>query len=500
MKSKNHIILQAIIFSCFIVCIFALVGCSETTTSVSTLQMISNNMTKITNTLDNVKNIDNSELILSDFMDENKLERITTNKINENESSEAMNSYMAKISSLNNSVISTVELNNLLNNTKKEIYAKTSYVKALCNQNLDCKADFSDDQLNTLKDLNNTLIANNTRINLSRNEITNNFNSVKKDQNMYSSNPDYLNSRYTKLKTSLNTRLSYFYNLASGLDQVAEILCNNSYKCGLPYIADDYIFDEPELTDSVTTSSNNMNKETKTGFFKKNIDTYENAGTNMYGDYRNNPIYNKDNYLRNMNPGYGMGGYNMGYGGYGMYGIPYGYGMGGYNMGYGGMHNYVMPYYNGYIYPNINTFGSYKNIDTYRSREQLDKQQIQEQLENEQNLIQKDIENKDLRPMPYPMPRPQPIPRPYPTQKPIPNVEEKVEPDMANKPMPLPNFDEELNILEPKNENNDVITSSTQNVKPDIAKNEDEQFVDKQEEPKIEKIVDGDWVVYKIEF
>ena len=247
------------------------------------------------------------------------------------------------------------------------------------------------------------------------------------------------------------------------------------------FAADDYIFEE-KLDQNEPTQT--------TGILKKNIDTYENAGTNMYGDYRNNPIYNKDNYLKNTYPGYGMG-----YGGYGMYGygtMPYGYNMGNYGMGYG-MNNFGMPFNNSFLYPNINTFGSYKNIDTYRSRKKLDKEQ--EKDLQEQNIIQEEnYQEKILKPMPYPMPRPEPIPRPYPTQKPIEDIEIMNEEDLANKPMILPNFDEDIDIVEPKNETKETMT------KPEIAKNDEEQFVDNQKEPTIEKIVDGDWVVYRIEF
>ena len=488
MKKKSHTLLQILITSCFVLCIFILVGCSETNTTIGTLEMISNNMTKITNTLDNVKNIDNADLIISDFMDENDLSAVNSND-NVYNTSNAMNGYISKISSLNNSVISTIELNSVINNTKKQIYAQTSYIKALCNQNMDSKTEFSAEKLNSLRDLNNTIIANNTRINLSRNEITNNFNNVQKDQSIYSSNPEYLSSKYIKLKTSLNTRLSYFNNLSNSLDQLSDILCDNG-NCNYPYIADDYIFEDKN---TITASNSHIEENSKkTSLFKKNIDTYENAGTNMYGDYRNNPIYNKDNYLRNTNPGYGMG-----YGGYGMYGMPYGYNMGGYGMGYGGINGYGMPFNNGYIYPNINTFGTYKNIDTYRSREQLDKE-LEREI-NDGNDLQKDVYQYeiDLYPVPYPMPRPEPIPRPYPTQKPI---EDKIEPDLIHKPMILPSFDDEIEIKDNTNDQEEFTSSNLETIKPDTAKNDEEQFVDKQQEPKIKKIVDGDWVMYRIEF
>lgn len=478
MKSKKNLIIQSAVFLCFLVTMIVLVGCSSETTTNYVLEMISCNMTKVTNTLDNVKNIDNSDLIIQDFMDENDLTAIN-NDYSNIATTNAMGGYMAKITSLNNSVISTVELNNQLNNTKKQIYAKTNYVRALCHQNMDSKSELTTEQVNSLRDLSNMLMANNTRINLSRNEITNNFSNMQKSQKEYSSNPDILNSKYTKLKTSLNTRLSYYYNLSNGLDQITEILTQSNF----PYIADDYIFEDDEIID----------KTQPTGAIKKNIDTYENAGTNMYGDIRNNPIYNKDNYLKNVNPGYGMG-----YNGYGMYGnMPYGYGAGGYNMGYGGMQNFGMPFNNRYLYPNINTFGTYKNIDTYQSKDKLDKQEYNNDMYNEN--VSKDGENKhqqDMMPTPYPTPRPRPkpVPRPYPKEyPPIEDLQDNS--DLANVPMPLPLYDKDIEIMQ---EEKGYATDS--NIKPETAQNEDEQFVDSQQDPKIEKIVDGDYVVYRIEF
>lgn len=499
MKIKKKRILLTAIITSFILCALVLFGCSHASASINAFDMLANNMTKIANTLNNVKDIDNSELILNDFMQEGELSQINSAEItNNNSSTNAMNSYFAKITTLNNSVISTVELNSEINNTKQQIYSKSGYVKELCSQAKSNNINLSEDKLKSLKDLNTTLMINNTRINHSRNEINNNLKIVQKEQAYYSARPEYLASKYTKLKTSLNTRLSYYHNLSNSLDSITNILCENCGTSALPYIADDYFFEETQnnkLSNNAKPKENLPN-DNAMQTFTKNIDTYENAGTNIYGDPRNNPIYNKDNYLRNINPGYGMG--------YG-YGMPHAYNMGGYGMGYGmgygGMYNYGMPYNNGYLYPNINSFGTYKNIDTYKSRHELDNKSNNSSTSN--NISNKDgfTDDNALTPTTYPMPRPEPIPRPYPTQKPTQSAIEDVEPNIEHKPMPLPNFDEELDINQPNILNQDEFKPSNMtNSKPENAQNDDEQFVDKQEKPKIEKIIKDNWVIYSIEF
>ena len=432
---KNRKILTIVLFSAFIFCSIFLVGCSETN-SKNTFNSLMLNMTKISNTLDNVKNIETNELIISDFMDENELARIDSqNYIDKVATNGAMNSYITKISALNNNVITTIEVNDLINNKKRQIYAKSSYVKALCSQNLSAKVELKNSQLKTLGELNNIIMANNTRISLTRNEITNNLKNVSAIKNEYSSKPEQLNSRYTKLKTSLNTRLSYYNNLLSGLEEVSTILCK---EVEYPYISDDYII-EDELVEQ------NKDNSVKTGL-QKNIDTYENAGTNIYGDIRNNPAYNPDNYLKNFNPGYGM------YGG-GMNGFGYGgYGFNGYGInGFGGMYGYGMPYGGGYIYPNINTFGTYKNIDTYRSHKDWNKQQ--EEINQSEQVNETEDTNLNVTNDLF-------------TKKPRP------------KPMPY-KYDQERNTAPLENDDNE------------------DHFVDKQEQPKIEKIIDGQQIYKK---
>lgn len=389
---KNKKIISLILLSSFVVCAIFLVGCAETTTK-STLNSLMSNMVKVSNTLDNVQNIDNNELIISDFMNENELTLIDAKNDNLNQTNDAMKIYFSKISSLNNCVITTIDINNSLNNLKTKIYAKASQVKTLCTQSLDAKIELKNSQINTLQELNNNVIANNTRISLTRNEITNNFKNVSNIKEQYSSKPEQLNSRYTKLKNSLNTRLSYYDNLLSSLDEITKVLC---FEIDKP-ICDDYIFEKDDEEQNVTA---------KTGI-TKNIDTYENAGTNIYGDYRNNPVYNPDNYLKNYNPGYGMNNPNFGYGMNGFNGYPNGMYPNGYGMNGFGMNGYGLPYGYGYLYPNINTFGTYKNIDTYRSRKDLNKEQknFDEESDNQTNKEnineptskQKKLSKKDIK-------------------------------------------------------------------------------------------------------
>lgn len=424
---KNKVV-KIIISMAFIVCALILSGCGETTAN-NVFKITITNMNKISNTFDNVQDIDISELIIDDFMNENDLKKIDTlNYQDIVTTNNAMNTYVIKISSLNNNVVDTIEVNNIINNVKRQIYAKTSQIKSLCNQSLDAKVDLKNNQIKSLSELNNMIMVNNTRISLTRNEIINNLKNVKNIKKEYSSKPDQLNSRYTKLKTSLNTRLSYLNNMNSILEDMTILLSETS----------EFVLDSApykELYDD--------EKPIKAGL-TKNIDTYENAGTNIYGDYRNNPIYNPDNYLKNYNPGYGMGGfghnYGFGMGNYGMNGFgmngmyPNGFGMNGY-----GTYGYNMPYGNGYLYPNINTFGTYKNIDTYRSKKDLNKMQEKDNKKDTDIMADRDLGR----------PTPQPAPIPY------------------------NDFEKEKYISNTPEINNE---------------NDEDKFVDNQNEPKVEKI------------
>ena len=433
MKNK---ILTYILLTAFICCAILLCGCSATNTK-STLNSIMSNLDKVSTTLDKVQTIDQNDLIIDDFMSENELTFIETNQNSNIAKNEAMQTYFTKIAKLNNNVISTIEVNNSINSQKIKIFAYVSNIQAVCYQLLNNKCELDKKELNSLNELNNNISANTTRISLSRNEITNNYNNMHKIKQEYSTKPDQLNSRYTKLKTSLNTRLSYYNNLLNSLDDLSILLCEDSKP-----ICDDYLPDEKELT-------KNTNKSIETGI-RKNIDSYENAGTNIYGDYRNSPIYNPDNYLKNYNPGYGMTGPQMGgfgingYGGYGYGMYPNGYGVNGYN----GMYGYGMPYGGRYLYPNINTFGTYKNIDTYKSKKKLNKERKQEDIKynNDDSILHENNKSKSLTPNKYIMPP-------------------------ASKPTPMPYNGNDINNFFIKD-----IDNNNEN---------EEHFVDNQEEPKI---------------
>lgn len=435
---KNRKILTYVLMSAFIFCAIILCGCSETN-SKSTLNSIMTNLNRVSTILNNVQDLDQNDLIIDDFMNEKELEIIDTKLNNNLIKNEAMQSYITKITKLNNNVISTIEINNTIISYKMKIFTYVSDIKAICSQFLNNNKEFYKNELNSLNELNNNISANTTKISLSRNEITNNFNNMCKVKKEYSLKPDKLNTRYTKLKTSLNTRLSFYDNLLTSLDDMSKLLYDD-----FKPICDDYIPDENEIKDN--------NNSIKTGM-QKNIDTYENAGTNIYGDYRNNPIYNPDNYLKNYNPGYGMNGPQMG--GYGMngYGMPYGYGMypNGYGInGYNGMYGYGMPYGGKFLYPNINTFGTYKNIDTYRSKNELNKKYNQEDISNNNDDIStpENSDNTSLKQNNCIMPPQQPTPMPH--------------------------------------NNKNITNTFTKDINDD---ENEEHFVDKQEQPKVNQCI-----------
>lgn len=443
MKRKK--IVTYLLLSSFVLCAIFLVGCTDTNSN-NVITSVLNNMSKISTTLDKVQDIDANELIIDDFMNDRELYLIDANLNSKLVKNNAMNNYFIKISNLNNNVISTIEVNDKIGAYKSYIFDKVSQVESKCHYVNDNKIKLSENQVKSINELNNTIVANTARISLTRNEITNNLKNVSKLKNEYTSKTDQLNSRYTKLKASLNTRLSYYDNLITSLDNLRNILYNTP-ELEEKKICDDYIFDDKEKEFIEKHLS-------KASGFTKNIDTYENAGTNIYGDYRNNPMYNPENYLKNYNPGYGMYGNGYAVNGYGIMnnGIngmyPYGYGMNGFNGGYG-----YGPFRNGIMYPNINTFGTYKNIDTYRSKKDLNKIEETENIEREQNNATEDvlIENKPTSTTPI-QPKPRPKPMPYNNQK------TKDIKDIVN-----------VNEFEEDDDNED-------------------HFVDSQDKPKIEKI------------
>lgn len=341
-NNRNNLIitlLSALLF----VSTLIFVGCSNSSANV--LNTLTINMSKTINTLDNVQDMETSELIIGDFMNENELTTISSSQVENLYSTQAMDAYVAKITALNNCVITTIKTNNELNSLKNAITQKASQVKFLCNQAIESKCSISSNNEQCLKEMNNTLMSNVTRVGLTRNEISNNYKKVAEIKDYYGSMPDRLNSRYSKLNSSLNTRLSYYTNIATSLDDIEELI---------------------RSIDTCLNDIETIEQQTQKTGITKNIDTYENAGTNIFGDYRNNPAYNPENYLRNYYPGYGMNGFN----GYGMNGFG-GYGMNGYGInGYG----FGNPF-NGYMYPNINTFGTYKNIDSYKSHKEINKEE-----------------------------------------------------------------------------------------------------------------------------
>jgi len=101
----------------FILCAIFLIGCSSTSNQ-NTFTTLSDSMSKITETLDKIQEIKTSELIINDFMDENNLARISIQNTTENSS---MTSFIAKLASLNNKIINTVDINNALKQSKKVI-------------------------------------------------------------------------------------------------------------------------------------------------------------------------------------------------------------------------------------------------------------------------------------------------------------------------------------------------------------------------------------------
>lgn len=368
-KLKSNFLKIAII-PAFIVCMVILVGCSTSTNN--TLNNISSNMNTIINTIEKVDSISSKELIIDDFMDENNISEIDqSNSFNTNyESTPAMNMYLSKLTILNNSIYHTNNTNNEVNTKKIELISKAHKVKSLSNQCKFMKCNVSDSNLDALEELNNIVISNVNRVNTTKNEVKNNLNLVNDLKKHYNEKLQQLSSIYQKLESSLNTRLSYYKNIINGLENISNILLN--------YNSDCVMLEELDENKNLVKTSTNEDSvyEHNKMYRKKNIDTYENAGKDIYGFNKDKSTYNKDGYYNSnyypqyYNPYYGYGN-RVGYGGYGI-GMPYGYGMG-------------MPYgYGGFMYPNINTFGTYKNIDTY-------KPMPTHKLPNQENLIE---ENK----------------------------------------------------------------------------------------------------------
>lgn len=414
-KSKKNKILFFAILPAFVVCMLILVGCSASKNN--TLTTISLNMNKVIDTINNIEAISNKELIIDDFMDENNISKIEKKTDTfQFETTSAINLYISKIMLVNNSICDAVLVNDELNNTKIQIIAKSHQVKSLCDQCSISSNKISNNNLDSLEELNNIIMSNTNRTNLSKNEIKNNLNLVKDIKSYYSSKSEQLCSRYQKLEGSLNTRLSYFKNILSGLNNMCYILTST---CDCDECVT--LEETDETKNLVPTGAKDNSVYENNKMFRKNIDTYENAGKDIYGfnkrkptpydEYLNNNIgYN--NYNNQYGNGYGnLYGNGMGCGniyGYGI-GMPFGYGNG---LPFG--------YRNGFVYPNINTYGIYKNIDTYKP---LPRQTLptDEQYQSEENVFNSESSNIKQsninmddnmfqydEPITYPMPKPMP--------------------------------------------------------------------------------------------
>ena len=112
MKKKKF--LTYILLSVFICVAIVLCGCSETNTK-TTLNSIMGNLNRVSTTLNNVQDLDQNDLIITDFMDEKELNFIDTGINSSLVKNEAMQTYFTKIANLNNNVISTIEVNDTIN-------------------------------------------------------------------------------------------------------------------------------------------------------------------------------------------------------------------------------------------------------------------------------------------------------------------------------------------------------------------------------------------------
>lgn len=401
-KIKQNV-LKYFIMPIFMLTLLCLVGCSAANNN--TFKTLSMNLNTLIEDVGNIEIIENSTLIIDDFMDENNLKQRDEIPVLY-EQTDVMYNYLTRLTLLNNIIYNTVELNNTLNNAKRHVIARAHQTKSLSDQCLAEKCKLSKNSLDSLKEINSSIMKINSRLYLTKNEIKNtliSINSIKQD---YNDNYDKLSSRYEKLQSGLNARLIHLDSISKNLDAMSNILlsdtdctaCEN-YSC----------CDDNSIKTSKEIKSNQQSTKSK---IKKNIDTYENAGTDFNGIFRNNPYYNQDNYLngyygyyRNMPNNY----YGMGYGNMYGYGMPFGYGMSpfGFNGG-------------GYMYPNINTFGSYKNIDTYKVPKVY--KDTNKSTNNQPDNIESNYENGDeiLVETQAPTPHESPLQRPTPKPMPIP--------------------------------------------------------------------------------
>lgn len=369
MKKNN--LLKFFIIPLFITSFVFILGCQDVSLK-NTLQTLSINMNKVIKDFESITNIDNKSLIIDDFMDVNNLELISNDVISSNSN---LDNYILKITTLNNSIYKTIQTNNIAINTKRQIIGKAHQIKSLCDQCSNDKCGLSESNIDYLEELNSSIMTNTHRAYLSKNEVLNMLNSVQEIKNEYNEFSDKLASRYKSLEASLNARVNNFNNILSDLDLVIYTLSSNFDQSN----SYDQLFDEDfSLYTNSESIEEHENKIESKKMFRKNIDSYENAGKDFNGFNRaTSPSYNQDNYLN----GYGYG-YNNPF-----YGRGYGYGFG----GMGGMYgiNPYMPYGMPYPYPNINSFGSYKNIDTFKNP--FLKDIINNEETNEKELTKNDV-------------------------------------------------------------------------------------------------------------
>lgn len=307
---------------CLIVFIFALIlltGCSELS-SKNTLNTLIENIDNVYKTVQNVDEIQSSELLISEFMNESNLV-----KINVDYNEEPFDKYVNKLSSLNNTIIDAIDINNAIYQTKQELENKIKHIRYSCKLNLQNKTPFTDPDLDSLETLNNLIISNNTKISVGKNEITNAINLVKKNKDSLL-DIQKLNSYYVKLIDGLNNRLACYKNLYAVLQQIKDIVCCEENV-------------DIQIEDDIAK---------KSSLPLKNIDSFNNG-------YKRNSYKNDNSFNNNMNNAY-RNPYMYGYYPHNNWNSGFGY--------YPPMMPSMMP--GGYIYPNINTYWNYKNIDTYR--------------------------------------------------------------------------------------------------------------------------------------
>ena len=333
-RIKNRCLL--FIIPLFILTFIVLVGCSDNTTN-NALSQITANMTSIQKTIETMNNIDNSSLIICDFMDDSNVSLIGNIVVSNNK---AIDDYFTRIVNLNNSIVDTMSVNDSVKIMESSINSKAQQIKDYCKQLKRNKYRFDNKRINALYEVNSSISTYLTRLKLTKNEVKNNLTNVENMKGTFSSNTDVLTTRYKKLYGSLLTRLTNYNCVSDNLEQILQIL----YPANI---------NNDDLETSEINNETDDEKEVSLRV-KKNIDTYENAGK-RYRDF-NDYNYNND-YIYN-NPGI--------YGGFGFQ-MPYGY---------------------GFRFPNINTYRGFRNIDTYRNREQKERiVETEKQSDDEETFV-----------------------------------------------------------------------------------------------------------------